>query len=84
MALNLNKDAVYRVAKPKEKDCRISDGGGLALLVKSTGLKRWVFDYRFQGKGNRLGVGEYPAVTLENARRQAEAIIFVPVFNPHG
>ncbi|WP_150047425.1 Arm DNA-binding domain-containing protein [Methylomonas rhizoryzae] len=84
MALNLNKDAVYRVAKPKEKDCRISDGGGLALLVKSTGLKRWVFDYRFQGKGNRLGFGEYPAVTLENARRQAEAITFVPVFNPHG
>lgn len=72
MAVNLNKDAVYRAAKPKEKDYPINDGGGLSLLVKSNGVKRWVFIYRFDGKQNRLGLGIYPATTLENARRQAE------------
>nr|WP_054763573.1 hypothetical protein [Methylomonas koyamae] len=43
MALNFNKDAVYRAAKPKDKDYSISDGGGLALKVKPDGTKRWTF-----------------------------------------
>ena len=38
MAKNLNKDAVYRAAKPKEKDYTISDGDGLLLLVKASGV----------------------------------------------
>lgn len=72
MALNLNKDTVYRAAKPKDKDYTISDGGGLTLLVKTNGSKLWRFIYRFDGKQNRLGFGIYPGATLENARRQAE------------
>jgi integrase len=72
MAKELNKDAVYRAAKPKEKDYTINDGECLVLLVKSTGAKLWRFIYRFEGKQNRLGFGTYPDTTLENARRQAE------------
>ncbi len=72
MAKNLNKDAVYRAAKPKEKDYTINDGSGLILLVKSSGVKRWRFDYRFKGKQNRLGFGVYPETTLDMARRKAE------------
>lgn len=72
MAINLNKDVVYRSAKPQQKDFRISDGGGLSLLVKVNGTKRWQYDYRFKSKGNRLGFGVYPDTTLENARRKAE------------
>jgi integrase len=73
MAANLNKDAVYRAAKSKDKDYSISDGGGLSLTVKSNGVKRWTFFFRLpDGTKNNLGFGEYPATTLENARRQAE------------
>jgi len=73
MATNLNKDAVYRAAKPKDKDYSVSDGGGLALKIKADGTKRWTFFYRLRdGTKNYLGFGEYPATTLENARRQAE------------
>lgn len=32
-------------AKPKNKDYRLTDGDGLALLVYKTGKKRWVFSY---------------------------------------
>lgn len=39
MAKELNKDVVYRAAKFKDKDYTINDGGGLVLLVKSTGVK---------------------------------------------
>jgi integrase len=72
MAKNLNKDVVYRTAKPKEKDFTINDGGGLVLLVKSSGVKSWRFIYRFEGRQNRLGFGTYPDITLETARRKAE------------
>ena len=63
MAKELNKDAVYRAAKSKEKDCTINDGDGdgdgLILLVKSTGIKSWRFIYRFVGKQNRLSFCGY-------------------------
>ncbi|MDD5276078.1 MAG: Arm DNA-binding domain-containing protein [Methylovulum sp.] len=72
MAEKLNKDAVYRAAKPKDKDYTINDGGGLVLLVKSSGVKTWRFIYRIAGKQNRLGVGAYPDTPLEAARRKAE------------
>ncbi|MGD0959621.1 MAG: Arm DNA-binding domain-containing protein, partial [Methylomonas sp.] len=68
MAINLNKDVVYRSAKQQEKDYTINDGGGLVLLVKSSGAKLWRFIYRFEGKQNRLSFGAYPDATLEAAR----------------
>ncbi len=74
MAININKDAVYRAAKPKEKDYPISDGGGLTMLVTKSGVKRWVFIYRFKGKQNRFGFGVYPDTSLDVARRKAEEI----------
>ena len=73
MAKNLNKDTVYRAAKPKGKDYTINDGECLALLVKTNGSKLWRFIYRFGGKQNRLGFGSYPETSLESARRKAEA-----------
>jgi integrase len=72
MAKELNKDAVYRAAKFKEKDYTINDGEGLVLLVKSIGVKSWRFIYRFSSKQNRLSFGAYPSTTLEAARRKAE------------
>ena len=54
MAKKLNKDAVYRAAKPKEKDYTINDGGGLYLVVKANGSKLWRFVYTFDGKRKRL------------------------------
>jgi len=72
MAIKLNRDAVYRAARAQQKDYRISDGGGLSLLVKTDGTKRWLFYYRLEGKQNTLGLGIYPDTSLENARRKAE------------
>ena len=72
MAEKINKDAAYKAAKPKDKNYTIKDGGGLSLLVKSNGVKRWIFIYRYDGVQNRLGFGIYPDTTLENARRKAE------------
>jgi integrase len=72
MAKNINKDAVYRAAKVKEKDYIVNDGEGLHLFVGKAGSKLWRFIYTFDGKRKKLAFGNYPATTLEAARRKAE------------
>jgi integrase len=72
MAININKDTVYRAAKPKDKDYFINDGGGLNLVVGKNGAKIWKFIFTFEGKRKKLSFGVYPDTTLEAARRKAE------------
>ncbi|KLP35549.1 tyrosine-type recombinase/integrase [Enterobacter ludwigii] len=55
-------------AKPAEKDYKLTDGGGLYLLVKKAGAKYWCLKYRFGGKEKKLSIGVYPSVTLAQAR----------------
>ncbi|MCU7873587.1 MAG: tyrosine-type recombinase/integrase [Candidatus Thiodiazotropha sp. (ex Lucinoma borealis)] len=67
-------DSAIRNAKPKEKNYKLADGGGLYLLVTTKGGKWWRLDYRFNGKRKTLSMGVYPDVSLKSARdRRAEA-----------
>ena len=59
MAINLLSDSKISKEKPKDKDFTLLDGGVLTLLVKASGVKRWTFIYRFNGKQKRLGLGVY-------------------------
>lgn len=72
MAINLNKDTVYRAAKAKEKDYSINDGGGLFLFVSAKGSKLWRFVYTIESKRKKIAFGSYPNISLETARRKAE------------
>ncbi|QUN44141.1 integrase arm-type DNA-binding domain-containing protein [Burkholderia cenocepacia] len=66
-------DIAIRNAKPTEKQQKLFDGGGLFLLIKPTGNKRWVLKYRFGGKEKSLALGTYPAVPLIEARKRRDA-----------
>ena len=55
-------------AKPKDKAYKISDGGGMYLLVKNNGGKYWRMKYRISGKEKVLSLGVYPDVSLKSAR----------------
>lgn len=57
-------------AKPTEKPRKLSDGGGLFLLVKPAGGKLWHYKYRFAGKEKLLSLGVYPDVSLATARKR--------------
>ena len=51
-----------------EKPQKLSDGGDLYLLVKTSGKKFWHMAYRFDGKQKLLSFGQYPEVSLSDAR----------------
>lgn len=75
-----------RTVQSKTEPGRYLDGGGLYLIVTRSGTKNWSFMYRWDGKRPELGLGGYPAVSLANARAQAEiargALNSVPKRNP--
>jgi integrase len=60
-------DARVRQAKPKDKSFKLTDGHGLVLLVKPNGKKVWRYRYRLL-KENMFAIGEYPAVSIKDAR----------------
>jgi integrase len=61
-------DTAVRKAKPGTTPKKLSDGGGLHLLVQPTGSKLWRLAYRFARKQKTLALGMYPAVSLSDAR----------------
>lgn len=66
-------DLAIRNAKPRRKAFKVSDGGGLHLLVQPNGAKLWRFAYRFAGKQKLLSFGAYPTIALADAREKREA-----------
>lgn len=66
-------DAACRAAKKAEKPYKISDAGGLYMLVETSGSRLWRQAYRFGGKQKLIALGAYPAVTLADARIARDA-----------
>lgn len=66
-------DTAVRLAKPRERAYRLSDGRGLCLLIQPNGSKWWRFRYRFQGAEKMLSLGIYPDVPVSEARDRREA-----------
>lgn len=67
-------DTKLRALKADEKPYKVSDGGGLFVLVNANGSKLWRLKYRFDGKEKLLSFGPYPETTLAKAReRRSEA-----------
>ncbi len=54
--------------KVKDKPYKLSNGHGLFLYVTPAGGKFWRWQFRFQGKPQLLSIGEYPEMSLTDAR----------------
>jgi integrase len=61
-------DVKCRNSKGQARPYKLSDGGGLYLLVNSDGSRYWRLAYRWHGKQRTLALGVYPAVGLMEAR----------------
>lgn len=61
-------DKKCKLATIEDRQYKIFDGGGLYLLIRPTGSKLWQMKYRYLKKEKVLSIGEYPTVTLAEAR----------------
>ncbi|MDG1371154.1 MAG: tyrosine-type recombinase/integrase [Paracoccaceae bacterium] len=66
-------DLQIRKAQIRNKPYKLSDGSGLFLLVKPNGSKLWQQKYRHHGKERLLSHGQYPDVSLAQAREKRGA-----------
>lgn len=56
-----------------KRQVKLSDGGGLVLLVKADGAKQWQLRYRRpSGREATMGLGVYPGVPLSKARERRD------------
>ncbi|OGT00598.1 MAG: integrase [Gallionellales bacterium RIFCSPLOWO2_12_FULL_59_22] len=65
-------DIEVKRAKATDKPVKLTDSGGLFLLVQPNGAKYWRLAYRFAGKQKTLALGVYPDVSLADARARRE------------
>lgn len=70
MARSNRKLTALAVKALAKGDGRFGDGGGLYLQARG-GKASWLFRYMLDGKAREMGLGAYPAVTLEAARAAA-------------
>lgn len=57
--------------KPQAKMVTKSDREGLSVRVTPKGKVIFQYRYRWQGKGDRIDIGTYPAISLKDARDSA-------------
>jgi hypothetical protein len=65
--------SAVRVAKTKQPGL-YEDGAGLRLVITDRGTKRWALRLTINGRRVERGLGIYPEVGLDDARRKAEAL----------
>lgn len=73
MPAPLNAKTV-EAAKPGASRKEIPDGAlqGLYLIVQPSGVKSWAVRYRHATKPRKMTLGGYPAMTLADARKEAQ------------
>jgi hypothetical protein len=57
-------------AKPQDKQYKMTEGGGMYLLIKPSEGKYWRYNYRFVGKRKTLALGTFPEISLADARKR--------------
>ncbi len=67
-------DVKAKNAKPKEAPYKLTDGQGLYLLVAVSGSKLWRWKYRIGDKENVCALGQYPDMSIAEARRERDAM----------
>ena len=68
------RSAISQHKKSPDKATKLSDGGGLYLLIDKKGGTYWRYDYvrPITKKRSTIGIGVYPAIGLADARRVRE------------
>ena len=65
-------DLIVRQAKTTGKRYTLYDNDCLSLMVSAAGGKSWIFRYCWLGKQKRMSLGNYPALSLREARAERD------------
>jgi integrase len=65
-------DTKLRALKPRAIVYRVADANGLAIEVRPSGARLWRYRFRLHGKASMAALGEYPIVSLVEARRRRD------------
>ena len=65
-------DTAIRNAKPRDREYKLADAGGLYLLVTPAGGKHWRLKFRIDGREKKLALGSYPEISLAMARTRRD------------
>jgi integrase len=71
--LNLTHQAILN-AKPMSSRFTLCDGRGLELRITPSGKRTWAFLFRLSGKKWRYTIGEFPAISLKDARKISDSL----------
>lgn len=67
-------DLYFRKATPRATRYELPDRDGLVLEIQPGGKKTWRYRYRLNGRREKVTLGPYPTISLEEARdRRREA-----------
>jgi integrase len=72
-AMSLTELALKNL-KPKDRRYRVRDDQGLYIEIMPTGRKYWRVRYMVEGKAHVASVGEYPYITLKDARQKRDDV----------
>jgi integrase len=62
-------DTALKALKARENvPYQVADGDGLVIEVKPSRKRTWMYRYRLNGKAEKLVIGQYPEITLKDAR----------------
>lgn len=62
--------AIIRIPLPLAR----SDGDGLTFTLSKSGTASWILRYRYGGRSRELTIGNYPDISLSEARRLAREL----------
>jgi integrase len=55
-------------ARAREREYKLTDGGGLYLRIRPSGAKSWCYKYRLHGRQYSFTIGPFPELQLRHAR----------------
>src|SRR5918995_7366415 len=65
-------EGAVRDAEPREKTYKLSDTGGLFVMVNPDGSRWWRLRYKYGEKERGISLGTYPLVSLRLARQRRD------------
>jgi len=67
----VHKLSQLQIGRATKRRCTLNDGGGLYFVSRPPNGASWMFRFSRHGKDRWMGIGQYPTVTLSNARVRA-------------